>query len=53
MKLSNSEILQNLPIHLSHLSESQRSDLVYLIESSKKLFSDVLMVVLLGEAEAE
>lgn len=39
-KLSNSEILQNLPIYLSHLSVSQRSDLVDLIQSSKMLFSD-------------
>lgn len=40
-KLPNSEILQNLSTRLSHLSESQRSNLVELIESGKTLFSDV------------
>lgn len=40
-KLPNSEILQNLPPRLSHLSESQRSNLVELIEAGKTLFSDV------------
>lgn len=40
-KLSNSEILRDLPAHLSHLSELQRSDLVELIESNKELFADV------------
>lgn len=39
--LPNSEILRDLPAHLSHLSELECSDLVELIESNKELFDDV------------
>lgn len=40
-KLSNSEILHDLPAHFSHLSVSQCSALVELIESNRALFADV------------
>lgn len=40
-RLNNSTILENLTSHLAHLSDSQRTDIVKLINSSSELFSDV------------
>ena len=40
-KLLNSEILKNVPSHLSHLPELECSDLVELIESNQISFADV------------
>ncbi len=40
-RFKNSEILSNLPFHLSHLSEQQRSDIVHLLNDFPSLFNDV------------
>ena len=40
-KLSNSEALQTLDSCLSHLTESQRGDVVQLVGTNRSLFSDV------------
>ena len=40
-RLKNSEILNDLPSYLSHLSESEATDLMALFESHESLFSDI------------
>ncbi|KAL2102544.1 hypothetical protein ACEWY4_001712 [Coilia grayii] len=40
-RLKNSEILNDLPAYLSHLSESEASDLTALFKSHRDLFSDI------------
>lgn len=40
-RLKNSEILNDLPFHLHHLSKEQRNDITYLINDYPSLFNDV------------
>ncbi len=40
-RFKNSEVLSDLPFHLSHLSEKQRSDIVHLLNDFPSLFNDV------------
>lgn len=40
-RLKNSEVLSELPAHLSHLSDEQRDDIMHLINNFPNLFNDV------------